>query len=332
MRKLGVFVGERGLWSFFKEIYEDLAVHYETEVFTPRDYQLPIMSGRINSWAYRNGVRRILRRSDVSFFEWASEMLEIASHLPKYSPIVARLHSFELEQWADRIQWDHVDRIIFVSDTIRDRFIARHPAQSQKAVTVYNSIAVDKFPPNHHTFDFSLGMLCSIQPIKRVYEVILVVKELRMEGYRPMLHIAGEPPDGNYQDRYYVAVRSLVERLGLEEAVRFYGNVQDASAWLQNIDIFISNSFWEGMQTALLEAMSSGCYCLAHFWDGVEQALPAENIYVTDTGLKEKLISYSNLSHSERDVRKSQMTEIAHRKFSLEDKKIVYRQIIESLS
>jgi len=44
---------------------------------------------------------------------------------------------------------------------------------------VHNAIPVDKFTPVWHPFDFSLGMLCTIKPIKRIYEVILMVKELR---------------------------------------------------------------------------------------------------------------------------------------------------------
>lgn len=331
MTKLGVFVGETRLWKFFDEIYTDLATNYETTVFTPRQYNLPILSGRINDWAYRNGMRTILRKNDVCFFEWASGMLEVATQMPKYSPIVTRLHSFELAEWADRIHWDHVDKIIFVSDAIRQKFIAHYPSQSEKTVLIYNAILTRKFSISKRPFDFSVGMLCTILPIKRVYEVILVVKELCDRGYCPSLHIAGGPSENNPRDRYFLAIHSLVEKLGLQNNVCFYGDVDNPSNWLQNIDIFISNSFWEGMQTALLEAMASGCYCLAHFWDGVEEALPPENIYVTDSELKKKLISYSLLSDDERSRRKIQMVEIVREKFDIEDKKIRLREVINSL-
>jgi len=331
MKKLGIFVGERGLWKFFKEIYEDFSIHYETNVFTPRQYRVPILSGRVNYWAYRNCIRNILKNSNVSFFEWASELLDVATHMPKYSPIVARLHSFELEEWADRIQWDNVDKIIFISEGIRSKFITSYPDQAEKTMLVYNSIPTIKFTPNQRPFDFSLGMLCTFQPIKRVYETILTVKELCDQGYRPTLHIAGGPSQNNFKDRYYIAVNSLVEKLRLQEVVRFYGNVEDPPAWLQNIDIFISNSFWEGMQTALIEAMASGCYCLAHFWDGAEEALPPENIYTTDSDLKTKLIAYAHLSNDQQTMCKQQMVQIANQRFDLEDKKIKLREIIDSL-
>jgi glycosyltransferase involved in cell wall biosynthesis len=97
------------------------------------------------------------------------------------------------------------------------------------------------------------------------------------------------------------------------------------------IDIFISNSFWEGLQTALIEAMASGCYCLSHFWDGADEVLPHENIYDTDSQLMLKLISYAELSENERARHKSRMREIARQKFDINDKKTVLRDLIESV-
>jgi len=328
---MGIFVGENGLWKFFEEIYADFNIHYETKVFNPKRYRLPILSSRINDLAYRNSMRAILRKSDVCFFEWASGMLAVASHMPKYAPIVTRLHSFELADWAHRINWEHVDKIIFVSEAVRRRFLNRYPAHSNKAILVYNAIPVEKFTPVRRPFDFSLGMLCTINPIKRIYEAILMVKELQDQGYKPTLHIAGGPTQGNFEDRYYLAVHGLVKKLGMGEVVRFYGQVDNPAAWLQRIDVFISNSFWEGLQTALIEAMASGCYCLSHFWDGAEEVLPSENIYSTDADLMSKLVTYAQLSEDGRAQHKSQMREIAQQKFNIEDKKVLLRDVIESV-
>ena len=93
MKKLGIFVGEKGNWSFFQDIYEDLCAHYRTEIFKEKVYNVPLLYGRLNRWAFREEMRSILRRNDLCFFEWASELLVPASHMPKYCPIVTRLHS-----------------------------------------------------------------------------------------------------------------------------------------------------------------------------------------------------------------------------------------------
>lgn len=331
MKKLGIFVGERGLWTFFKEIHEDFANHYDTRVFTPKEYHLPLLSGPMNRWAFHSGIRSILKWSDACFFEWASELLAIASHMPKYTPVVARLHSFELADWVHKINWDHVDKIVFVSQAIRSKFVARYPKYTDRTVLVHNGVEVEKFRPVQRKFDFSLGMLCAINPIKRVYEAILTVKELRDLGYEATLHVAGGPMNGNPYSRYNVAVRRLVEKLDLHDSVKFYEQISNASAWLQNIDVFISNSYWEGLQTALLEAMASKCYCLAHYWDGAEEALPPDNIYITDNDLKQKLIAYSKLSDEEQGKRKDALGQIVRKKFNLNDKKAMLREVINGL-
>lgn len=332
MKKLGIFVGENENWTFFKEIFEDFSSHYQVEQFQKKTLRLPVLSGRVNDWLYRDRVRSVLQRSDVCFFEWASGLLATASHMRKVAPIVARLHSFELADWAHRIHWDHVDKVIFVSESIRRRFIDQYPAHAGKAVLVYNAISTEKFFPAPRPFDFSLGMLCTIAPIKRVYEAILVIKELRDLGYGPTLHIAGGPLNGKYQNRYYLAVHRLVEKLNLQQVVKFYGHVDNPAQWLQNIDIYLSNSYWEGMQTSLLEAMATGCYCLAHFWDGVEEALPPENIYSSDMDLKQKLIFYSELTEDERIRRKNQLVETVCQKFNLANTKAMLREVIDSVS
>jgi glycosyltransferase involved in cell wall biosynthesis len=123
-----------------------------------------------------------------------------------------------------------------------------------------------------------------------------------------------------------------VEKLEIQHAVKFYGHVNNSAQWLQNIDIYLSNSYWEGMQTSLLEAMATGCYCLAHFWDGVEEALPPDNIYSSDTDLKQKLISYSELAEDERTRRKNQLVEIVCQKFNLANTKAMLREVIDSVS
>ncbi|MEW6406610.1 MAG: glycosyltransferase family 4 protein, partial [Chloroflexota bacterium] len=292
----------------------------------------PLLHRRLNDWIYRRGIRSVLNRNDVCFFEWASELLAMASHMPKAAPIVTRLHSFELVDWAHRIKWDHVDKIIFVSDSMRRRFIDQYPEHGGKTVLVYNAISTEKFFPVPRQFDFSLGMLCTIAPIKRVYEAILVVEELRDLGYSPTLHIAGGPANGNHQNRYHLAVHRLVEKLDLQQAVKFYGHVDNPAQWLQTIDIYISNSYWEGMQTSLLEAMATGCYCLAHFWDGVEEALPPENIYGSDTDLKQKLISYAQLVENERARRNNRLVEIVRQKFNLANTRAMLREVINSVS
>ena len=175
-----------------------------------------------------------------------------------------------------------------------------------------------------------MGMLCHIKPIKRIYEIILMLYELRQQGYNATLSIAGEAQSSGDM-RYQAAIRRLVKELELNDVVIFDGYVSDAPGWLQNIDIFISNSFWEGQQVALLEAMASECYCLSHIWAGAEEMLPPENLFITENDLQEKIIVYSKLPETEKENRRAQLRSIAVEKFDIERTKAGIRHVVEQV-
>ena len=329
MKKLGILVGDNGDWKFFNEIFEHLDNHYQTIVHRQKSYNTPLLHGRLNRWTYLNGIRSTLRQSDVCFFEWASELLVEASQMPKYSPIVTRLHSYELYTWAPKVDWDKVDKVILVSKAMQEKFNLTYPDHSFKTAVVYNGTPLNKFKPVHRDFRFNLGMLCSINPRKRIYEVILMLRDLTNKGYEASLHIAGRRLHGPDLDEYYVSIQRLVDKLGLQSNVVFYDHVSDASDWLKEIDIFVSNSYWEGNQVALIEAMATGCYCLSHFWDGAEELLPLENVFSNEGELQQKIITYANLSDSEREKHQALIRELAREKFNITNTKEEICRIVD---
>jgi len=150
-------------------------------------------------------------------------------------------------------------------------------------------------------------------PVKRVYEMVLCVYHLRREGYPFTLDVAGSPVDR--ERRYAWALECLVEELDLVNHVRFHGHVEDVASWLHDIDIFVSNSYWEGQQVALMEAMATGCYCLGHCWDGVEEMLPVENTFASDTELRTELLSYAALPDAEKQRLQAEMRAIVRARF-----------------
>jgi glycosyltransferase involved in cell wall biosynthesis len=285
MLKLGIFVGEDN-WTFFSEIYSYLSSRFETRVFKRKVYNIPILYGRLNRWKYSRDIQHLLMDNDVCFFEWASDLLAIASHMPGRSRVITRLHSFELFQWASRIDWENVDRIVVLSEAMRAMFSMMYPTHSHKLVVIHNGCALDRFVfADEKKFTFTLGMLNTITPIKRIYEIVLMVHSLVRQGYPATLRIAGNPDN---DERYFAAITRIIRMLNLQDRISFDDFVHDTPAWLKDIDIFISNSYWEGQQTALIEALATGCYCLSHHWKGGDEMLPVDNLYVTENELMEK--------------------------------------------
>lgn len=324
--KLGLLVGESGNWTFLREVATDLQRHYDVEIYRPRTYSVPLLQGRLSRWGFRAGLRAMLRRNDVCFFEWASELLMSGSQMPSRSAIVTRLHSFELLEWAPRIEWAAVDRVVLVSHSMQARFAALYPEHASRTVVVHNGCDLARFgTESRQAFAFQIGMLGHIAPIKRVYEVVLMFRALASHEARAHLHLAGASTDG----RYAAAVQRLVQRLGLSGRVTLHGHVEDAPAWLRNIDILISNSYWEGQQVALIEGMAAGCFCVSHFWDGAEEVLPAQNLFTSEQELLDRILGYAYLTETDKQRRQREMRDRVEERFDIRRTCAGIRQAIE---
>jgi glycosyltransferase involved in cell wall biosynthesis len=325
--RLGIAIQET--WNFFEEIYADLASHYETNLFMRRIWKFPVFHTRINRYLFHRDLQHFMLGSDVVLFEWASELLAVATRLPKSCGIVTRLHRYEMYGWVNRINWDAVDKIIVVSQAKKREFIAKYPNQEDKLIVSSPSISLEKFTPSTKIYGGDIGTLCHLSPRKRVYELILAFYELLRSGGDFHLHIGGGP-DPAFED-YYHALQYLVDELGLREKVTFYGNVTEPWNWYPQIDIFISNSYSEGLQVALMEAMASGCYCLSHKWDGVNEMLPSDQLYYSDNELVQKIINYDESPEVDKQEISRSMRRIACEKFDINQTKAQFRQVIEEV-
>lgn len=326
--RLGIAIEET--WDFLHEIHADLAAHHDVTLFRRRQTGLPMFNARLNRMLFRRDLGAFLRANDVVFFEWASELLAAASRLPKKAGLVTRLHRYEMYRWADRVNWDAVDRIILVTEAKRREFIRRFPAQSGKVVVIPEAVSLQRFQPAPKPFAGDIGILCHLRPRKRVYELILAFH--RLSQLRPGFHLhigGGEAPGFG---EYYEAMHSLVRKLGLEDEVTFYGHVDRPEEWYAGIDIFISNGYSEGLQVSLLEAIASGCYSLSHFWDGADELMPADTLYFGEAELVERILCYADMPEAERERRRLALQQAVAAHNDVDKTKREIRELIEAVA
>ncbi len=325
--KVGVAIKET--WAFFNEVYDEINQHHQVSQFQTHKIESPFFQERINRAIFRRDMQTFLKSNDVAFFEWSSDLLASATRFPKTCGIITRLHRYEMYQWVEKIHWEKVDKIILVSQAKQREFNRRFPLFADRTVVIPESISLGKFSPAEKPFTKDIGILCHLTPRKRVYELILAFTQsgLEWEGYR--LHIGGgkHPRFGDY----YEAMQRLVERLGLQEKVIFYGNVEDPAAWYRNIDIFISNSYSEGLQVSPMEAIASGCYCLSHEWDGADELLGPEALYTTDNELAEHIRAYANMEEKERKIARYKQRERVTQNFNSTKIKVQIRELVEQV-
>jgi glycosyltransferase involved in cell wall biosynthesis len=325
--KLGVVIQET--WAFFEEVYQELSSAHPTRLLSLPEVNPPFLKERVNRALRTRAIREFLRTNDVVFFEWASEVLASASAEPKRCGIVTRLHRYEMYRWADRIAWDAVDRVILVSEAKRHEFVRRFPGQAPKVVVIPEAISLQRFRSEPRPFHGDLGILCTLSPRKRVYETILAFSEIARNGNGFHLHVGGGPHPSFPE--YEAVLRALVSKLGIADRVTFYGHVPDPGGWYRNIDLFLSNSYSEGLQVAPMEAIASGRYCLSHRWDGAEELLPVGALFGTEREFIEKVLSYSEASEAERrSLRESQLAMVRDR-FDVNKTKVQIRRVIEEV-
>jgi glycosyltransferase involved in cell wall biosynthesis len=229
--------------------------------------------------------------------------------------------------WVDKINWNNVDKVVLVAEAKRQEFLERVPEQIGKVEIIYEAVDPDKFQIKPRKFGGDIGILCHLTPRKRVYELLLTFYELQCE--RPELHLhIGGGMDMSFQD-YYYALHDLVRRLKLEEKVTFYENVKEPWKWYEKVDIFIANAYSEGLQVAPMEAMACGVYCLSHQWAGSDELLPEEQLYYTDSELKQKILHYCDNMDSWQAEQRAVMRSIVCEKFNVHQTKQQVRKVIE---
>ena len=324
--KIGIAIEET--WDFLHEIYADLSAHHQTDLFSRREIRLPVLSGRVNRRLFRRDMRKFLQANDAVFFEWASGLLAAATRLPKTCGIVTRLHRYEMYRWADKINWDAVDTVILVSQAKYNEFAARFPEHIAKAVVIPEAVSPQRFQFVPKKFSGDIGILCHLKPRKRVYELILAFYELSKHRDDLRLHIGGG--EAAAFGEYAEALRALVEKLGLQDKITFYGHISKPETWYPKIDIYISNGYSEGLQVSPMEAMATGCYALSHHWDGADELLPPENLFFSEAELIERIERYCALSDAEHAAAREKMRALVVEKFNVDKTKVQIRRLVEA--
>lgn len=297
--KLGLLNKET--WIFFTAIRDYLATQYPTSTYTPPTYTLPLLDQQIGHRLRKQQLRRFLRQCDVALFEWASELVVEASQMNLPTKLVVRLHRYEMFQWVDRIRWENIDYVILDTVAMRNKLLARTNLPPKRAVVI-RPMPIDpqRIITETRPFAGKIGTLCNLIPRKRVYELILAFDGLRQHLPNLELHIGGPPRQQN--QAYYESLLYLIEQLGLQERVVLPGRVENRWAWYQTLDIFITNSYSEGMQVAPIEAAASGCYILSHQWEGAEEIFPAGQRYLSQAQLIHQAQTYIQASPAEKTI------------------------------
>jgi glycosyltransferase involved in cell wall biosynthesis len=153
------------------------------------------------------------------------------------------------------------DKIVFVSQQLKNHFINNYRINSDKCLTIYNGIDLERFQlcnsdrirhelglNQHHILIGSIG---NIRPAKGYDHLLRAAAKIVALHPECRFIIAGEGSDALFAD-----LLSLKSLLGLDEKVFFLGFRSDVAEILNSLDIFVLPSTSEGFSIATIEAMA----------------------------------------------------------------------------
>jgi glycosyltransferase involved in cell wall biosynthesis len=164
---------------------------------------------------------------------------------------------------------------IGVSEGVRTSLVERgFPAD--RCVAICNGIDLARFPQEllparWEDREAAILMASRFARQKDQATLIRALGLLRQQGLAPRLYLAGA---GRKLQR--TQAERLVQQFGLQDQVRFLGNVSDLPRRLAATQIFVLSTHWEGMPLALVEGMAAACACIGSDVLGVREVIDHE--------------------------------------------------------
>lgn len=274
-----------GLWDFgapteHQRIQQLQAEGLEAFTAAPWDDRQPARS----LWRSYLGLRLALQHRPAKIVHSHSEFSDIVALMLKFSPgvpVIARtLHNGFQVEWRKR-PWRRLLLTNFlhplcynaeigvaphVVGNLNRRWLAR--LLRRQALMIYNAIDLARFANARRD---SQQIRATLGIPKEAFVAGSVGRLREEKGYDVLLQAAArlvrkEP------DTYFVivgegdlgqALRAQSQELQVSERVIFTGPRSDVETLLGGMDLFVCSSFWEGLPTAVLEAMAAGTPVLA---------------------------------------------------------------------
>ena len=247
MKKVS-FICAAGLDNFIDPIIEGLASDYTVRKFAVRSQQ---------------DIFSAIDYGDTIFFEWANEVAIIGTAYKgiKGKKVIVRLHSYEIfTDFPKRINWDVVDRLIFVAPHIREILNELSPGiiEKVKSEVIFNGVDIDKIPFKEREPGHNIAWVGYINYKKNPQMALQILKKLTEGIYtsdlRYTLHIAG-----SYQDlRYKVYLEHMIKEMGLQDNVIFHGWIDDMEGFWEDMNYLLHTSLHEGHSLSITEEMERG--------------------------------------------------------------------------
>ena len=151
------------------------------------------------------------------------------------------------------------------SESHKNKLVSLFPWMSNKARAVYNGVDLSLFSgeeqrPIEEPYLLSVSRVITYKNFVNLAEAMVLCKE-RGEKV-PLVLWLGKAFDLPETQEQLVYVKSLLTKHGLEDRLRFLGEIRDVGTYYRHAEGLIHTSFIEGFSNAVAEGMCWGLPCL----------------------------------------------------------------------
>ena len=233
----------------------------------------------------------LMKWSDISWFEWCTDMATTASNLPKVCKTIVRLHRYEAyTHWPMEIKWENIDTLVTIgNDFVRNRLrsVVSGIENRTQIVEIPNGINLTKFKFAERPRGKNIAFICNLNMKKNPAFMLQCFNSLLSIDPEYKLFWAGKIQDV-VVEQY---MRYMVGELGLCNRVFFDGWHEDINIWLANKHFIVNSSIVEGHPVGVMEGMACGIKPVIHNFPGAKQFFPEEFLYNSTEEFCDKIIS-----------------------------------------
>ncbi|MDA1052819.1 MAG: glycosyltransferase [Planctomycetota bacterium] len=227
-------------------------------------------------------LKRLLRQHETevvqTFLFHANVIGALAAKSAGVSRIVSGVRVADPARWRmvlERFALRRTDHIVCVSQSVAEQVASKGGFPRSKLRVIPNGIDLTSTPIGTAVDRTQLG----IAPERRI--LLCVGRLHRQKGFDWLLRLAPELLSRLPKHDLVIAgdgperksLRELATRLGIQNRVHFVGWRPDVPQWMQEAEILLLPSRWEGMPNVLIEAMGRGLPVVASSVEGVKEVL-----------------------------------------------------------
>lgn len=270
-----IFFVKEGLDSFLLDVITGLSGEYITKKIIVTNYKQ---------------IDEEMQWADICWFEWCDELIAYGSKLSLASEkkIICRIHSYEaFTDYPAKVAWGNIDKIIFVSEEIKDFVTDNFKIDKAKTLLISNGIDHDKWTFADRKPGFNIAYVGYINYKKGPMLLLQTFKAIYDMDNRYKLFIAGK-----FQDpRDVLYFRQMIKEFAIEGNIIYEGWQDNLNNWLEDKNYILCTSILESQNTSVMQAMIKGIKPLIHNFVGAKKIYPQSLVWNT---INDALLMISN--------------------------------------